>query len=36
MYGVPLGSKVCIFGGTKNDISGTKITKKIQVVLPGY
>ena len=24
MYGVPLGSKVCIFSGTKNNISGTK------------
>ena len=23
-YGVPLGSKVCIFSGTKNNFSGTK------------
>ena len=25
IYGVPLGSKVCIFSGTKNNFSGTKI-----------
>ena len=24
MYGVPLGSKVCIFSGTKNNFSATK------------